>query len=736
VYKTEYLIVTALTSFATLFLAAFVFFKGPKKKLNYIYSAWALCVGLWSFFLVLNILAPTQEMAALWCHALHIWAIILPAVYVHFVLLFLGRYEKKQALVYALYIASAILVVIDFTPWFLTAVFREKFNFFVTKPLLIYPIHLFFFVGSVFYVYFELIRGLIHAKGAERKKNQYFLIATVSAYSGGLSNYFINYDFLIFPMYPYGNLGVLLYVAVIGLAIIRYRLLDIEVIIKKTLVFAGLFGVIMAAISIITVITQGYLGQVLGIGPMTRQILSVLIAMALFDPTRKYLTYLTDSYLFQRKEDFKIILNRLAKNIVTILDLHAVGETVLTTLQESLRLETGAVLIRNEKGGGYSILSSFDCDDPRKEFSSDSEFIRYFSDPGQIVNSENPEEKKNYPLAVQSAMDSLKTVIAVPLFVQSGLAGLLLMGKKKSDQEFTQEEIGYLPTVASQTAIALKNAQLVDDVICEREQKIIAQNKAEQVNYASSLSHETGNALVGITSTSQNISGGLVQDLRKLIKHCESKLDATLRKRYEEIADKIERFAKIIEQNSEKVRVIIKTATGGLKNNRSEKEDISFRFVWNHAKKEANINDVRYDGQMPDPFIVFGNTSLLTRVLVNMFINSRDAMLPIAGERCIHLDASYRDFEGRQVAWAEYWDDGPGVPEELFAKVFEQGFTTKPKPQGPMGLDSGYGQGLYYCRKFIEDFHGGRLWLEKKEGCSSKFVFWIPADKEGNGENK
>ena len=305
-----------------------------------------------------------------------------------------------------------------------------------------------------------------------------------------------------------------------------------------------------------------------------------------------------------------------------------------------------------------------------------------------------------------------------------------------SDQEFTQEEIDYLPVVAGQTAIAIRNAQLVNDVILEREEKVKAQNKAEQVNYASSLSHETGNALVGITSTSQNISEGLVKDLRKLIKYCENKLDANLQKRYEEIADKIYRFSKTIEQNSEKVRIIIKTATGGLKDNRSEKEEMSFRFVWNHAKKEANINDVRYDGQMPDPFVVFGNTSLLTRVLVNLFINSRDAMIHIAGERCIHLEASYRAFEGRQVAWIEYWDDGTGIPEELFAKVFEQGFSTKPKPKGPMGLDSGYGQGLYYCRKFIEEFHNGRIWLEKKDAGGSRFVFWIPADKEGNGENK
>ena len=229
------------------------------------------------------------------------------------------------------------------------------------------------------------------------------------------------------------------------------------------------------------------------------------------------------------------------------------GETVLNTLQESLRLETGALIVRDEKDNHYSLLSVFGPNSAMKKFASDCEFIRYFSESDKNINLEKENAKRMLPVEVVKNLEALMAVICVPLFAQGELIGLLTMGKKRSDQEFTQEEMDYLPVVAGQTAIAIRNAQLVDDVIREREEKIIAQNKAEQVNYASSLSHETGNALVGITSTSQNISGGLVRDLRKLVKHCENKLDATLRKRYEEIADKIERFAKIIEQNSEKV---------------------------------------------------------------------------------------------------------------------------------------------------------------------------------------
>ena len=733
----HYLLIHWLIAFIPLGLGIFVVSRNSRNPLYWAFLRYNFVISWWGAFNLFMEYSPNEAVALFWDRISLVGIVFIPAAFIHFTWMYSGRSRWYSFVIKCCYGLSTVFLLLVFTPYMARSATPKYIIPYFTDPGAAYH----FFV-----VYFSFVMGLGNLLvlnawrkcRSNKKKTGIFLffLATSIATIGGGGNFMVPYQIYTPFLFPYGGYAFIFYGMLISYVILKHSFFDMEVIVKKTLVFAGLFGVIMAAISIVTVVTQGYLGQVLGIGAMTRQILSVLIAMALFDPTRKYLVYLTDAHLFQRKEDFKVILNRLAKNIVTILNLHAVGETVLETLQESLRLETGAVLIRNEKSDQYSVLNSFNLNEPQQEFSSASECIRYFSDPGKIVNLENLEERKNCPDAVRTAMEALKAVIAVPLFVQSGLTGLLLMGKKKSDQEFTQEEIDYLPTVASQTAIALRNAQLVDDVIHEREEKIIAQNKAEQVNYASSLSHETGNALVGITSTSQNISEGLVQDLRKLVKYCENKLDATLRRRYEEIADKIYRFSKIIEQNSEKVRVIIKTASGGLKDNRSEKEEISFRFVWNHAKKEANINDVRYDGQMPDPFIVFGNTSLLTRVLVNLFINSRDAMIHIAGERCIHLEASYRAFEGRQVAWIEYWDDGPGIPEELFAKVFEQGFSTKPKPKGPMGLDSGYGQGLYYCRKFIEEFHKGRIWLEKKDAGGSKFVFWIPADKEGNGEDK
>ena len=728
----------ALGAFAITFLnvTIFIFAFRPSRLTPTVktYFQWSFFASLWALGYGITLIGFFDYNTTLfWNKFCQAMATLIGPFFFKLACLLSNQYQAKRNFFNTyLFIGIVIAVTLFLTDWIVQGLW--SFHFFKYHPLggPLYGLFVGFFSWCNLHAFIIVLKECLSSQGLRRKQLKLFLISTGIGY--GLSAELFLQGFGV-PIDPHGVFFMFSYSVILGYAILRYRFLDIEVIIKKTLVFAGLFGVFMMVVGSVTALTQSFIGQYFKMGMMANGLMCALIVALLYNPTYKFLINITDKYLFQKKEDFKVTLNRLSKNIITILDLHEVGATVLQTLRESLRLETGALILRDEKNNHYDVLNSFNLNSTPRTFPRDSEFIRYFSAPEKIINLEEGNIKHRLPNTVVEHLETLKAVICVPLYVQGELIGLLTMGKKKSDQEFTQEEIDYLPAVASQTAIALKNAQLVDDVIREREEKIKAQNKAETVNYASSLSHETGNALVGITSTPQNISEGFVKDLRKLIKYCENKLDVNLQKRYEKIADKIYRFAKTIEQNSEKIRIIIKTATGGLKDNRSEKEEVSFRFVWNHAKKEANINDVRYDGNLPDPFTVFGNTSLLTRVLVNFFINSRDAMANIEGDdKCIHLDASYRVVDGREVGWIEYWDDGPGIPEELFEKVFKQGFTTKAKPQGEMGLDSGYGQGLYYCQKFIEGFHRGRIWLEKKDSYGSKFIFWIPATVEKNGK--
>ena len=203
------------------------------------------------------------------------------------------------------------------------------------------------------------------------------------------------------------------------------------------------------------------------------------------------------TYLFQKKESIKVILNRLSSDIITILDIHEVSRTILSTLKESMRLESGAIIL-NEEDSTYRILSSFNVEDEGMTFGQDSTFIQFLKHSG-ILNFENEKTGNKIPIVLADTFKGLKTRICIPLLIQSELTGVLILGKKMSDEEFVPEEMDYFPTVASQVAIALKNAQLVQTVLTEREAKLKAQSEAEMVNYAKTIAHEIKNALGGVT---------------------------------------------------------------------------------------------------------------------------------------------------------------------------------------------------------------------------------------------
>jgi signal transduction histidine kinase len=71
----------------------------------------------------------------------------------------------------------------------------------------------------------------------------------------------------------------------------------------------------------------------------------------------------------------------------------------------------------------------------------------------------------------------------------------------------------------------------------------------------------------------------------------------------------------------------------------------------------------------------------LNQVWLNLIDNALDA-IPVAG----HLTIGARR-EGARVI-VNIVDDGPGIPEDVLPRIFEQFFTTKPSGEGTgLGLD-------------------------------------------------
>lgn len=102
-----------------------------------------------------------------------------------------------------------------------------------------------------------------------------------------------------------------------------------------------------------------------------------------------------------------------------------------------------------------------------------------------------------------------------------------------------------------------------------------------------------------------------------------------------------------------------------------------------------------------DPIVIEGDEVLLEWALEVLVKNGLDALAGRGGR--MYLTTKRLDPERVRIRVA---DDGPGIPRELRARIFEPGFSTK---------ESGWGIGLSLAARIVQENHGGRLLLAPSE---------------------
>ena len=117
---------------------------------------------------------------------------------------------------------------------------------------------------------------------------------------------------------------------------------------------------------------------------------------------------------------------------------------------------------------------------------------------------------------------------------------------------------------------------------------------------------------------------------------------------------------------------------------------------------------------------VMGDRVQLQQVLMNLMMNSIDAMKDVDGARELTIKSQRGENEQLVVSVS---DTGVGLPPEQADQIFNAFFTTKPH---------GTGMGLRISRSIIES-HGGRLWAENNSPRGATFHFTLP-NKAGTHE--
>ncbi|MDP9477307.1 MAG: sensor histidine kinase [Actinomycetota bacterium] len=144
-----------------------------------------------------------------------------------------------------------------------------------------------------------------------------------------------------------GGVGVMLMPLAIGIAILKYRLYDIDLIINRTLVYSALTACVVG----VYVLVVGYLGQLFRTEDnLFISLIAAGLVAVLFAPLRDRLQRAVNRLMYGERDDPYRVLSRLGERLKATDAPEAVLPTIVETVTQALKLPYAAIALKRDDG--------------------------------------------------------------------------------------------------------------------------------------------------------------------------------------------------------------------------------------------------------------------------------------------------------------------------------------------------------------------------------------------------
>ena len=530
---------------------------------------------------------------------------------------------------------------------------------------------------------------------AARQRTKIAALGGAAAFVLPVAGFFAYYLLgLRFPL-NFVTFSIMVFPAAIAYAIVQHDLFEVDTIIRRTVAWAILSALIAAVylsgVGVIDVLFAGRSGRI-------AQVAFLLAIVALVNPLRDRVQVLVDRLFARERYDYQRTVTRVSGSLARLLDVDAIVGQILTTVTAAMRVDFGAVWLRDD-AGAYRLHERAGPratgELPQLLGAADVLVQRLAAAPERPLTDQVAERAPE----LGAALAALHATLLVPIAFEQRLVGFIVLGMKESGRFYSGEDLGLLQTLASQAAVALQNARSYsalertnEELRGTQAQLIQAERFAAIGEVSAAVAHGIRNPLAGIKAAArvvgiqvggdhaaQETIGDIVTESNKLEARIKALLD----------------FAKPFEPHRAPVAIaeLIDEAVAALRT----------QIQAGHISVRTEL-----DGALPPACVDRGQ---IVEVLLVLLANAIEAM-PKGGTLTIRA-ASAAGAGGLRV---EVLDTGTGISPSQLARLFHLFATTKP---------TGNGLGLAVAKKIVER-HGGSIAAQSTPGEGSCFTIVLP----------
>lgn len=279
---------------------------------------------------------------------------------------------------------------------------------------------------------------------------------------------------------------VVFFPASIAYSIIRHNLFDADTIIKRTVGYVIVTGIVVGAYAVVSLGLNVVMGKYQVAQSRAFPILFTLGVILVFNPLRDRIQALVDRLFFRKEYDYGGIIDKIGAAMTSVLDQGEILKRLMKTFMEDLFISTSSIMLLHPATAEYRVSlaeGEKTQDIEQRAFRRDEPLMQIMvREKKELTRTDVQEDPKYKEVSRQCAADfeGLHASLMVPLVFQDQVIGLLSLGEKKSGKAFNREDVDLLRTLANQSAVALENARLFQE-------NLEKQRMEEELNIARDL---------------------------------------------------------------------------------------------------------------------------------------------------------------------------------------------------------------------------------------------------------